>query len=209
MMHFKPENITNLDKNYRTNLINGISGGKPACLIGTKDSSGTNNLAIFSNIIHIGANPALIGILFRPITDRNHTYQNIKTTQYFTLNHIESSFIEKAHFTSAAFPGDISEFDTCQLSPEILEGFEAPFVKESQVKIGLKFIEEQLIKANNTILLIGQIEHIFIPNKGLDDEGNVLLEKLNGVSIGGLNTYYKLSEIGRFPYAKTDQIPHF
>jgi flavin reductase (DIM6/NTAB) family NADH-FMN oxidoreductase RutF len=209
MMHFKPETIASLDKNYRTNLINGISGGKPACLIGTKDSSGTNNLAIFSNIIHIGANPALIGILFRPITDRNHTYQNIKTTQYFTLNHIENSFIEKAHFTSAAFPGDISEFDTCQLIPEIFEGFEAPFVKESQVKIGLKFIEEQFIKANHTILVIGQVEHIFIPKEGLDDEGNVLLETLNGVSIGGLNTYYKLSEIGQFPYAKTDQIPHF
>jgi flavin reductase (DIM6/NTAB) family NADH-FMN oxidoreductase RutF len=208
-MYYTKENIYQLEKEYRTNLINGISGGKPACLIGTKNSSGTNNLAIFSNIIHIGANPALIGILFRPITDRNHTYQNIKTNQYFTLNHIESSFIEKAHFTSAAFPGGISEFDTCQLSPEFLEGFEAPFVKESHVKIGLKFIEEQFIKANNTILVIGQVEHIFIPNEGLDDEGNVLFEKLNGVSIGGLNTYYKLSEIGQFPYAKTDQIPHF
>jgi len=209
MMHFKPETIFNLDKNYRTNLINGISGGKPACLVGTKNSSGTNNLAIFSNIIHIGANPALIGILFRPITDRNHTYQNIKTNQFFTLNHIESSFIEKAHFTSASFSKDISEFDTCHLNPEFLEGFQAPFVKESQLKVGLKFIEEQLIKVNNTILVIGQIEHIFIPNEGLDLAGNVLLEKLNGVSIGGLNTYYELSEIGQFPYAKTDQLPPF
>lgn len=208
-MHFKPETIVSLDKNYRTNLINGISGGKPACLVGTKNNQGINNVAIFSNIIHIGANPALIGILFRPITDKNHTYQNIKKHSYFTLNHIESNFIEKAHYTSAKFLDDVSEFEACQLTPEFLEEFQAPFVKESQLKIGLKFIEEQHIQSNNTILVIGQVEHIFIPNEGLDSEGNVLLEKLNGVSIGGLNTYYKLSEIGQFPYAKTNQIPQF
>lgn len=208
-MHFKLDTITNLEKNFRTNLINGISGGKPACLIGTKHHNGINNLAIFSNIIHIGANPALIGILFRPISDKSHTYQNIKNNLYFTLNHIDSSFIKKAHYTSAKFPENTSEFDVCELTPEFLEDFQAPFVKESRIKIGLKFVEEQHITSNDTLLVIGQIEHIFIPKEGLDEEGNVLLADLNGVSIGGLNTYYELSKIAQFPYAKIDQIPPF
>lgn len=208
-MHFNSDNLSILEKNYRTNLINGISGGKPACLIGTKNSSGLNNLAIFSNIIHIGANPALIGILFRPLTDKNHTYQNIKNNPYFTLNHVQSDMIEKAHFTSAKFSEVTSEFEACQLTPEFLKEFNAPFVKESPLKIGLSFKEEYLIQANDTILVIGQVEHIFVPEEGVDSEGNILLEKLKGISVGGLNTYYELSEIGKFAYAKVDQLPNF
>ena len=209
MLHFNLSALSDLEKNYRTNLVNGISGGKPACLIGTKNSSGINNLAIFSNIIHIGANPALIGILFRPLTDKNHTYQNIKSNPYFTLNHVQSNMIENAHFTSAKFPETISEFEACHLTPELLNEFHAPFVKESSLKIGLSFKEEHFIHANDTILLIGQVEHIFVPEEGIDSDGNVLLEKLKGISVGGLNTYYELSEIGKFPYAKVDQLPNF
>jgi hypothetical protein len=63
-MHLDSEVLSNLDKHYRTNLINGLSGAKPACLIGTQNNYGITNLALFSNILHIGANPALMDVLF-------------------------------------------------------------------------------------------------------------------------------------------------
>ena len=43
--------INNLDKISRLNLINSITGYKPANLIGTKSLSGDTNLAIFSGKI--------------------------------------------------------------------------------------------------------------------------------------------------------------
>ena len=41
------EDIKKMDRIYRLNLINSLSGIKPANLIGTRSNSGINNLAIF------------------------------------------------------------------------------------------------------------------------------------------------------------------
>jgi flavin reductase (DIM6/NTAB) family NADH-FMN oxidoreductase RutF len=52
-----------MEKQDRVNLVNSLGGFKSICLIGTKSNTGHTNLAIFSSIFHIGANPALIAII--------------------------------------------------------------------------------------------------------------------------------------------------
>ena len=54
---------------------------------------GQTNLAIFSQIFHIGANPPLVGILVRPDSVDRHTLRNIRETSWFTINHIQESFV--------------------------------------------------------------------------------------------------------------------
>lgn len=72
------QDIESMDKRYRTNFVNSLPGFKSANLIGTISHSGIPNLAIFSSVIHVGASPALMGMLFRPVSVPRHTYQNIK-----------------------------------------------------------------------------------------------------------------------------------
>ncbi|MCK7516855.1 MAG: flavin reductase family protein [Ignavibacteriales bacterium] len=74
------ENILQFEKLYRTNLFNSLSGFKSANLIGTISKEGKTNLAIFSSVIHVGANPPLMGLLMRPVSVERHTYHNIKET---------------------------------------------------------------------------------------------------------------------------------
>ena len=50
------DDIINLDRFYRINLINSITGIKPANLVGTKNNI-SENLAIFSSLVHNGSNP--------------------------------------------------------------------------------------------------------------------------------------------------------
>ena len=87
-MIFTKQNILEFEKLYRTNFINSLSGFKSANLIGTISSEGKTNLAIFSSVIHVGANPPLMGFLMRPVSVERHTYTNIKETNCFTINHI-------------------------------------------------------------------------------------------------------------------------
>jgi hypothetical protein len=68
-MHFDEEQIENLDKIFRINLINSCSGYKSANLIGTISDKGVKNLAVFSSITHLGSNPPLLGFFFK--TNRN------------------------------------------------------------------------------------------------------------------------------------------
>jgi flavin reductase (DIM6/NTAB) family NADH-FMN oxidoreductase RutF len=71
------KDLAGFEKQDRTNLVNGLSGYKSAHLIGTTNKKGETNLAIFSSVVHIGANPALMGFIQRPASEERHTYENI------------------------------------------------------------------------------------------------------------------------------------
>ncbi len=88
MHHFQVEDLENMSKIYRLNLINSVTGYKSAHLVGTTSAKGIDNVAIFSSVIHLGSNPALLGFILRPTTVPRHTYSNMKATGVFTLNAI-------------------------------------------------------------------------------------------------------------------------
>ena len=200
-MHFSKQDILNTPRIIRLNLINSITGIKPGNLIGTISKDGHSNLAIFSSVIHLGSNPALIGFITRPSKKvRRDTLNNILETNYFTINHIHQDFIEQSHKTSGKFNKDESEFNMCNLTEEYLFDFLAPFVKESKIKMGLKLQSIIDIPDNQTKLITGSIEHIYIEDIALEDNGDINLQIINDVGIGGLNNYYKLEKVAHYPY---------
>jgi flavin reductase (DIM6/NTAB) family NADH-FMN oxidoreductase RutF len=69
------DDISQLEKVERLNLINSCTGYKSANLIATKSVDGAVNVAIFSSITHLGSNPALIGFIVRPTTVPRNTYK--------------------------------------------------------------------------------------------------------------------------------------
>mgnify|MGYP003328083374 CR=1 FL=1 len=64
-MHLDKKGIHKLNRITRLNLINSITGVKTINLIGTIDKDSVTNLAIFSYIVHISSNPALLGFFVR------------------------------------------------------------------------------------------------------------------------------------------------
>lgn len=189
MKYFSKNNIDELDHLYKINLVNSCSGYKSANLIGTQDNLGKTNVAIFSSVIHMGSNPPIFGVLFRPTSVPRNTYENITETGLYTINHIHEGIILEAHHTSAKYTKEQSEFDVTSLEKEYKNEFNAPFVKGSPLQMGLKFIEEYEIKANGTILLVGEIQHLYINNELLLDDGFVDLSKGKTVAINGLDGY--------------------
>ena len=202
-MYFSKQDILNSSKIYRLNLINSITGIKPANLIGTISKDGHTNLAIFSSVIHLGSNPSLIGFITRPCKKvRRDTLNNILETNYYTINHVHQNFIEQSHKTSGKYKKEVSEFDMCNLTEDYLFDFPAPFLKESKIKMGLKLQNIINITDNQTKLILGLIEHIYIDDIALEDNGDINLQIINDVGIGGLNNYYKLEKIAHYPYFK-------
>lgn len=194
--------ILGLERFYRVNLLNKISGYKSGNLIATKSKTGRSNVAVFNSVIHVGANPPYLGFLLRPHTVERHTYENIMDTGFFTINQITSHIHEKAHKTSASYPKDVSEFEACDLKEFYLEDFQAPFVGESAIKIGLSFVEENRLACNGTIFIVGKIETLMLPEAAVSIDGDVRLEELDTVAIGGLDTYYTANKLSRYQFSR-------
>jgi flavin reductase (DIM6/NTAB) family NADH-FMN oxidoreductase RutF len=205
MHHFTTADIEGFDKLYRLNLVNALSGYKPANLIGTAAADGATNLAIFSSALHLGSDPPLLGLVTRPATVPRHTYENIRATGCYTLNHVHAEFIDQAHYTSANFAREASEFDACGLTPVYRDGFAAPYVAESRLSVGLRLLEELPIRANGTVLLVGAVEHVYLAPEALRPDGTLDLAALNNVCISGLDGYLRAEPLARFAYARAGQ----
>lgn len=189
MKHFSQNEMGQLEHLYKINLINSCSGFKSANLIGSKSIDGISNVAVFSSVTHFGSSPAILGFLIRPATVPRNTYANIRETGFYTINHIHSEIIEDAHHTSAKYDRNISEFDMTDLREEFKEHYEVPFVKGAPVQIGMRYLEEYRIKANGTIMLIGEMMDIFIKDDLLNADGFIDLSKGNVAAINGLDAY--------------------
>ena len=194
--------IMDMEQRKRAQLINSISGFRSVALIGTIDTQGQTNLAIFSSIVHIGSNPPLLGFILRPDSVERHTLSNIMETGYYTINHIHQNMYEQAHQTSARYPKTVSEFDATKLTPLFKDGFVAPFVNESHIQIGMEFKERITISINHTSMIIGEIKWIHYPDHCLSEDGFLDIEKAGSITSTGQDSYHATQLLQRLEYAK-------
>jgi len=189
MAFFNFDDIQNLEKIFKINLINSCSGFKSANLLGSISKEGVSNVAVFSSVTHLGSKPPTLGFILRPTTVPRDTYKNIKDLGVFTINHIHEGIIEDAHHTSAKYPKDVSEFDMTGLEEEFKGAFKAPFVKGAPVQMSMKFIEEVYVPSNDVMLIVSQIQELYIDDELLQEDGLINLSKGNIAAINGLDTY--------------------
>jgi flavin reductase (DIM6/NTAB) family NADH-FMN oxidoreductase RutF len=201
-MIVRQDTILEMETRYRANFINSLGGFKSAIMVGTTDGDGHTNLAIFSSLFHIGANPALCGLIVRPATPGQNTLGNILKTQSFTLNHLNMGNYAAAHQTSAKYAQGESEFEAVGLTPLYEEGIAAPFVKQSHIRIGCELVQKTDIALNGTTLLIGKIIFVDVPEHLIQPDGYIDLETAGTLTCSGLDSYHKTERVERLRYAK-------
>ena len=205
-MHYTRDQINDLEKIKKINLINSCSGYKSANLIGTISKEGITNVAVFSSVTHLGSNPPTLGFILRPTTVPRDTYKNILESGVFTINHIFENIIEDAHHTSAKYEEVISEFDITRLEDEYYNDCIAPFVKGSPVQMEMKFIEEYHIKSNNVIHIIAEIKNLYVKDDILKEDGFLDLAKGKVAAINGLDAYAIADNNTRFNYQRPKKL---
>ena len=201
-MIYTKEDIEQFEQRYRTAFINSLAGFRQAVLVGTRSAEGKSNLAIFNSLIHLGAQPALFGLISRPDTVQRDTLQNIVNTREYTLNYVRAEYYEKAHHTSARYDKGISEFEKAGFTEQYLPPCAAPFAAEAEVKIALHLEQTIDIPLNKTILIIGSIQQVEIPDQLVASDGYVALSAADILISQGLDAYFVTQTIGRLPYAK-------
>jgi flavin reductase (DIM6/NTAB) family NADH-FMN oxidoreductase RutF len=199
------EEIMNMEKQERVHFANSLGGYKSVALIGTKNNNNQTNLAIVDSILHIGSNPPLFGMVFRPGIVERHTLENILETGFYTINHINEKIYIQAHQTSARYSRNYSEFDVTGLSREYKNNFFAPFVEESNIQLAMEFKEKVTLSINNTVLIIGEVKDVYFPQNCLQKDGFLDIEKAESITCSGLDSYHKTTRISRLSYAKANK----
>ena len=208
MLQYNLETINNWDRFFRGNFVNSLSGFKSVSLIGTINNDGLPNVAIFSNIVHIGANPALIGFVNRPRAAAPHTIGNIETNGQYTINHLHPAIIEAAHQTSARYPLEENEFSATGLTAVYKPGCIAPFVAESNIQYSMELMEIIPITHNDTYFVIGAVQDVFLHDESIvQPDGFIAIEHAGSITSLGVDAYYNVQRIARYAYAKPNKNP--
>lgn len=208
MLNIKSEEIAQLKKQYRISLINSLIVYRSLNLLGTASDSGITNLCIISSAFHLGANPPLIGLVIRPEREHNDSLRNIKAIGQYTLNNVLPEWYLQAHQTSASYPSGVSEFDACGFHKHYIKDFKAPFVRESNVRIGLDLREVIDMEINGTTIIIGEIVHILTEEHLIATDGTITHSAAKTLTVAGLDTYYLPYPVGQLAYAKPGIEPH-
>lgn len=206
MKHLSSTSIQEMDRFYRGNLINSITGFKSASLLATQSTEGVDNVAVFSSVTHLGSNPAMFSFIQRPLGyGAGHTYENLKTTGQITLNHINSDLIKKAHQSSAKYDSKQSEFDILEIEKQERDGFIAPFVKNANIQVAATYVNDYFIEENNCRLVICKITDVFLNEAHLLEDGWVNLQEAGSAIINGLDAYGTGVINERWSYAEVDK----
>ncbi len=202
MTTLTPQDFAQMERRYRANLINSVTGCKLVHLLGTINEGGQANLAVVNSVFHVGANPAMLGVVFRPPRAENTSLANIRSHGEYTLNNILPGFYKQAHRASAAYPPEVSEFEACGLTPVYYDDISAPFVAESTIQIGLRVKQEIPLEVNGTTIIIGEVTGIYINNNLIAQDGYVDQHAAGSISVAGLDSYFTNEPLERLPYAK-------
>ncbi len=194
--------IQAMDKRYRAAFVNSLSGFKSANLVGSQNLEGVHNLAIVSSVVHLGSDPALLGMVVRPPVVPRHSYENILATGSYTLNHVNDSIYEQGHQTAARYPEEVSEFEAVGLTPIYSATHQAPYVAEAHVRIGLQLAQTMPIELNGTVLVIGRITEVFYPEAAQAADGYLDIQKARTIALSGTDAYHNTNKLTRLSYAK-------
>jgi len=202
MSFFSKKDFQDWPQRFRANFFNSLGGYKSINLMGSQSKEGLYNLAPFFSVQHIGANPPLLSLIFRPETVDRHSLDNFRSTGFATLNAVHPQIAKQAHQASAKYPAGISEFEMVGLEPDVKE-FCAPYVKEANLQIGLSWSYEHTIPLNGTILVIAAVEEVFLnKSEALFEDGFIDHHLLETLTVNGLENYYQPQPYKRFPYAR-------
>ncbi|BAO55678.1 flavin reductase family protein [Nonlabens marinus] len=206
MTHYTTTDLNQMNRFYRGNLINSVTGFKSANLLATQSENGIDNVAIFSSVTHLGSDPALFSFIQRPLGHGvGHTYENLKQTGELTLNHVIAPLVDPAHQSSAKYDASTSEFEKLGIEKLSRTGIKAPFVKEAVIQVAAQYESEYYIKENKCIMVLCRITDIYLKEGIQLEDGWLNLEKAGSLAINGLDGYAACNIEKRLSYAKVDE----
>lgn len=198
--HWDESATKQLDKAYRRDLVNRISGARTAWLLGSWSDKTGNNLGLFSNVVHVGANPPLLGLIFRPETVKRDSLENIRENNEFSLNAVQPEMMEMAHQASAKYAADTDEFEAIGFEIERKNDSRIPFVSSALLQLQMQMEELHPIKANGCLFMISRIVGLHIHESALDEDD--LPDCAQWLHVCGLDQYVQSTPLKKLPYAR-------
>jgi len=203
-----PETWNAWEPRFRAQFFNSLGGPRQVGLLTSFSPQGVANAAVFSQTLHVSANPPQLGFLFRPLTAEHQGLRYVRAQGCFGF-HVLSGGITQAqqlHQCSAKYPEGESELDAVGLSCEVFETLHAPRIHDAVVAYGLKLTEEHEL-ANGTILVVGSVAEVHLHSSVAVNQRGHAQHPEDLLLAQGLDTYHHSNALVALSYAQPGTQP--
>lgn len=190
---------------YRAQFFNSLSGPRQVGLLTSFSPEGVANAAVFSQTLHVSANPPQLGFLFRPLTDEHQGLRYCREQKAFGFHLLGGQHFEanQLHQCSAKYPEGQSELDSVGLPWQSFDGVRGPRITSALVAYGLRLDEEHHL-TNGSVLLVGSVVEVHLaPSMTVEESGFVPMPH-DHFTAQGLDTYLHSSTVIQLPYAEVN-----
>ncbi len=172
---------------------------RPIAFVSTIDEQGNPNLSPFSFFNIFSSDPPIL--IFSPAKSaltgkQKDTYYNVKVTKECVIHIANYAIIEQLSVTSGAYPSEVNEFVKGGFTEEKSVLVKPPRIKEAPIAFECKV--NQIIELGDTggsgNLVICEIVLIHVDENLLDENGNVIAEKLDPIARLGYNNYVRFTK---------------
>ncbi len=172
---------------------------RPIAFVSTVDENGTPNLSPFSFFNVFSSDPPIM--IFSPAKSaltgkQKDTYYNIKAVPECVIHIANYAMTEQLSVTSGAYPKDINEFHKGGFTEEPSQLVKPPRIKEAP--IAFECVVQQVIelgdRGGSGNLVICEVVAIHVKEHLLDENGNVIPEKLDPIARLGYNNYVRFTK---------------
>jgi flavin reductase (DIM6/NTAB) family NADH-FMN oxidoreductase RutF len=121
----------------------------------------------------VNSNPPMVGVSMRKET---HSYGLLKSHGEFTVNIPHEGMLREVDVCGVVSGSEVDKFSYAHLTKLPSEKVKAPIIDEAI--INLECSVRQVLELGSHTLFIGEVVHVRVDDKVLDDEGRVSIEKL-------------------------------
>jgi len=170
----------------------------PAALVTCVDREGKPNIITLAEVFHpCIANPTMIGLAIAP---QRYSNRLIRETREFVVNFPTVDLVEKVDGCGCVSGRDVDKFERFGLTPMPAKHVKPPLIKECPVNVECVLKSVQPIGYHD--FFMGEVVAIHVDEEVLDENGNIIPEKLRPI-VFVLGEYWSLGErVGRYGFSR-------
>ncbi len=163
--------FTTLPAPDRYRLLTNFVGPRPIALVTTRSAAGHDNAAPMSFFNVFAHEPPILvlGIQPRGNGDEKDTVANIRRSGEFVVNMVDMALADAMIVCGVNFASDVDELAFAGLTPLASRKVGAARIAESPCAFECRV--ERLIDYPNRILVVGEVVHMHVQDRCLDEAG--------------------------------------
>lgn len=182
-----------------SNFLTSAVVPRPIAFVSTINADGQPNLSPFSFFNVFSSDPVVLifSAAKSALTGKQKdTYHNVKAIPECVIHIANYAMVEQLSVTSGAYPSEVNEFIKGGFTEEPSVMVKPPRIKEAPIAFECKVTQviELGDKGGSGNLIICEAVMIHVNENLLDENGNVIAEKLDPIARLGYNNYVRFTK---------------